>query len=118
MTHRLPLPVRVALGLPRPRHRPFTVLALESSADDTCAAVVTSSGQILSNVVLKQNDVQVRSTLIRPPLDMSTDMNPLAVFTPTELCRLTNRIWCVHRSTHAGGRSILRDDSLLLFKEL
>ncbi|KAH9963732.1 glycoprotease [Russula dissimulans] len=59
MTHRLPLPVRVALGLPRPRHRPFTVLALESSADDTCAAVVTSSGQILSNVVLKQNDVQV-----------------------------------------------------------
>jgi len=51
------LPVRVALGLPRPRHRPFRVLALESSADDTCAAVVTSSGQILSNVVLKQNDV-------------------------------------------------------------
>jgi N6-L-threonylcarbamoyladenine synthase len=42
--------------------RHFTVLALESSADDTCAAVVTSSGQILSNVVLKQNHVYVLST--------------------------------------------------------
>lgn len=42
--------------------RHFTVLALESSADDTCAAVVTSSGQILSNVVLKQNHVSVLST--------------------------------------------------------
>jgi N6-L-threonylcarbamoyladenine synthase len=52
----------------RPRHRlsssrlrvalrQFTVLALESSADDTCAAVVTSSRQILSNVVLRQNHV-------------------------------------------------------------
>ncbi|KAI0296507.1 Gcp-like domain-containing protein [Multifurca ochricompacta] len=50
--------------LPRPRlisfkthSRSFTVLALESSADDTCAAVVTSSGNILSNVVLKQNHI-------------------------------------------------------------
>ena len=33
----------------------FTVLAFESSADDTCAAVVTSSRQILSNVIIKQN---------------------------------------------------------------
>ncbi|TFK25491.1 glycoprotease [Coprinopsis marcescibilis] len=32
----------------------FTVLAVESSADDTCAAVVTSSRKILSSVVLKQ----------------------------------------------------------------
>ncbi|KAL4080997.1 glycoprotease family-domain-containing protein [Scleroderma citrinum] len=36
------------------RSRSFTVLALESSADDTCAAVVTSSRQILSNIVVKQ----------------------------------------------------------------
>ncbi|KIO06069.1 hypothetical protein M404DRAFT_999285 [Pisolithus tinctorius Marx 270] len=35
----------------------FTVLALESSADDTCAAVVTSSRQILSNIVVKQHDL-------------------------------------------------------------
>ncbi|KAF8257944.1 glycoprotease [Lactarius quietus] len=39
------------------RGRLFTVLALESSADDTCAAIVTSSGQILSNVVVKQNRI-------------------------------------------------------------
>ncbi|EJD03286.1 peptidase M22, glycoprotease [Fomitiporia mediterranea MF3/22] len=34
--------------------RGFTVLALESSADDTCAAVVTSEKRILSNVVISQ----------------------------------------------------------------
>ncbi|KAI8975922.1 glycoprotease [Trametes punicea] len=34
--------------------RPFTVLALESSADDSCAAVVTSDRKILSNVVVNQ----------------------------------------------------------------
>ena len=45
----LPSRLRVAA------RRHFTVLALESSADDTCAAVVTSSRKILSNVVLKQN---------------------------------------------------------------
>jgi N6-L-threonylcarbamoyladenine synthase len=43
------------LGAAARRH--LTVLALESSADDTCAAVVTSSRKILSNVVLKQNHV-------------------------------------------------------------
>lgn len=37
--------------------RSFTVLALESSADDTCAAVITSSRQILSNVVVKQHEM-------------------------------------------------------------
>ncbi|KIJ13044.1 hypothetical protein PAXINDRAFT_177058 [Paxillus involutus ATCC 200175] len=39
----------------KPRH--FTVLAVESSADDTCAAVVTSSRGILSNIVIKQHDL-------------------------------------------------------------
>lgn len=38
--------------------RCFTVLALESSADDTCAAVVTSTREILANVVIKQNELQ------------------------------------------------------------
>ncbi|EIN11412.1 peptidase M22 glycoprotease [Punctularia strigosozonata HHB-11173 SS5] len=37
--------------------RDFTVLAIETSADDTCAAVVTSDRQILSNVVVKQHVV-------------------------------------------------------------
>lgn len=39
--------------------RSFTVLAFESSADDTCAAVVTSDRKILSNVVVNQNDLYV-----------------------------------------------------------
>ncbi|KAH9846288.1 glycoprotease [Lenzites betulinus] len=34
--------------------RRFTVLALESSADDSCAAVVTSDRNVLSNVVVSQ----------------------------------------------------------------
>ncbi|CCM04372.1 uncharacterized protein FIBRA_06545 [Fibroporia radiculosa] len=38
-----------------PPHRNLTVLAVESSADDTCAAIVTSERQILSNVVLRQD---------------------------------------------------------------
>ncbi|KAH7905452.1 glycoprotease family-domain-containing protein [Hygrophoropsis aurantiaca] len=37
--------------------RPFTVLAFESSADDTCVAVVNSSRQILSNIVVKQHNL-------------------------------------------------------------
>ncbi|KAI0743176.1 peptidase M22 glycoprotease [Daedaleopsis nitida] len=48
-----PLLPRRLVTLPA-RFRAFTVLALESSADDTCAAVVTSDRQILSNVVINQ----------------------------------------------------------------
>ena len=45
-------------------YRSFTVLALESSADDTCAAVVNSSRTILSNIVLKQHDLCAELTVI------------------------------------------------------
>ena len=55
---RLPSPLRAVA------RRHFTVLALESSADDTCAAVVTSSRKILSNVVLKQNHMWVPFPLV------------------------------------------------------
>ena len=41
--------------LTRRNYRLFTVLALESSADDTCAAIVNSDGEIVSNVVVKQH---------------------------------------------------------------
>ena len=34
--------------------RPGLILALETSCDDTCAAVVTRSGEILSNVISSQ----------------------------------------------------------------
>lgn len=37
--------------------RPQLVLGLESSADDTCAAVVSSTRQILSSVVIKQGHI-------------------------------------------------------------
>ncbi|GAA5885220.1 hypothetical protein JCM6882_009524 [Rhodosporidiobolus microsporus] len=37
--------------------KPLVVLGLESSADDTCAAIVDSSRRILSNVVLKQSSI-------------------------------------------------------------
>ncbi|KAG8214290.1 hypothetical protein J3R82DRAFT_7423 [Butyriboletus roseoflavus] len=39
------------------RSRYFTVLAIESSADDTCAAIVTSSRHVVSNVVIKQHNL-------------------------------------------------------------
>lgn len=54
-----------ALSVARPRVSPFVharhfnVLAIESSADDTCAAIVDSSRRILSNVVIKQHDMFV-----------------------------------------------------------
>ncbi|VDC03612.1 unnamed protein product [Peniophora sp. CBMAI 1063] len=37
--------------------RLFNVLAVESSADDTAAAIVTSDRRILANVVIKQNQI-------------------------------------------------------------
>ena len=51
--------LRILLRAVKPPTRSLTVLALESSADDTCAAVITSSRQILSNVVVKQHDMLV-----------------------------------------------------------
>jgi hypothetical protein len=35
----------------------ITILALESSADDTCAAIVSDNKTIHANVVLKQDDL-------------------------------------------------------------
>lgn len=35
--------------------RPFRLLAIESSADDSCASIVSSDRRILSNVVVKQH---------------------------------------------------------------
>ncbi|KAH7885615.1 glycoprotease family-domain-containing protein [Phlebopus sp. FC_14] len=46
--------------------RPFTVLAIESSADDTCAAVVSSSHEILSNVIIKQHEIHKTHGGIHP----------------------------------------------------
>lgn len=46
--------------------RPLRILGLESSADDTCASIVTSRGEMLSNIVLKQSDLLERFGGIHP----------------------------------------------------
>ena len=65
----------------------FNVLALESSADDTCAAIVTSTRKILSNVVIKQNRMSVGSAsgVIQTVdiLALLIDTRCRAVFTPS-----------------------------------
>lgn len=42
------------------RPKRFRILGLESSADDTCAAVVDSDRRLLSSVVRKQHDIHSR----------------------------------------------------------
>lgn len=44
----------------------LTVLGLESSADDSCCAIVNSNRQILANVVLKQHDINAKWGGIHP----------------------------------------------------
>ncbi|KAJ6593703.1 glycoprotease family-domain-containing protein [Mycena capillaripes] len=52
--------------LARTLGRPFRVLAIESSADDTCAAVVDASRRIWSNVVVSQNHLHEAEGGIQP----------------------------------------------------
>ncbi|KAF8891701.1 glycoprotease family-domain-containing protein [Infundibulicybe gibba] len=63
------------------RCRKFTVLAIESSADDTCAAVVKSSREICSNVVIKQHDLHEAYGGIHPAVAIEAHQRnmPLAV---------------------------------------
>ena len=51
-----PASLRAATGLPD-RTRPFTVLGIETSCDDTGAAVVRSDGLILGEALAKQIDI-------------------------------------------------------------
>jgi N6-L-threonylcarbamoyladenine synthase len=46
--------------------RALTVLALESSADDSCAAIVDSDRRIISNVVIKQHHLNIKHGGIHP----------------------------------------------------
>ena len=46
--------------------RALTVLALESSADDSCASIVNSERKILSTVVIKQHHLNVKHGGIHP----------------------------------------------------
>lgn len=56
-------------GLPD-RTRPFTVLGIESSCDDTGVAIVRSDGTILSQVVYSQNAIHEKFGGIVPTLAM------------------------------------------------
>ena len=56
-------------GLPD-RTKPFLVLGIESSCDDTGAAIVRSDGVILSNVVYSQYEIHERFGGIVPSLAM------------------------------------------------
>ena len=46
--------------------RPIVVLGLESSADDSCASIVTSDRRILSNAVVKQHTLNAQYGGIHP----------------------------------------------------
>lgn len=75
--------------------RSFTVLALESSADDTCAAILTSRREIMSNVVVKQHNVHASLSnfhLLNITADcvlFKSDMRDSAVFIPQRQLQAT-----------------------------
>ncbi|KAJ6495566.1 glycoprotease family-domain-containing protein [Mycena vitilis] len=52
--------------LARTLGRPFRVLGIESSADDTCAAIVDASRRVWSNVVVSQNHIHKHDGGIHP----------------------------------------------------
>ncbi|KAG6369494.1 glycoprotease family-domain-containing protein [Boletus reticuloceps] len=94
-------PRSVQLGLFRHRGVPcrlFTVLAVESSADDTCAAVVTSSRQILSNVVIKQHDLHEDFGGIHPTVAIEGHQRNMPI--------------AVQRALHESCMSIQRIDGI------
>jgi hypothetical protein len=87
---------------PRGRQtRFFTVLALECSADDTCAAVVTSTGQILSNVVIKQNHMCVCAvSLYDVRSHTAIDMKASEAYILTAPFKPINETWWAHSTVH------------------
>lgn len=58
---------------------PILVLGLESSADDTCASVVSSDKRILSNVVIKQSTTHEQFGGIHPMYAVENHMKNMGV---------------------------------------
>lgn len=58
-------PARLFHATARAR-KPLTVLALESSADDSCCAIVDADRRIHANVVLKQHEINATQGGINP----------------------------------------------------
>ncbi|KAH7108184.1 peptidase M22, glycoprotease [Auriculariales sp. MPI-PUGE-AT-0066] len=69
----------------RVARRTFTVLAFESSADDSCAALVTSSRKILANVVIKQDKLNASFGGIHPYIALDQHQSNLPVALRTAL---------------------------------
>lgn len=61
-------------GLPD-KEKPFLVLGIESSCDDTGAAIVRSDGVVLSNVVYSQYEIHEKFGGIVPSLAMEAHRN-------------------------------------------
>ncbi|CDO76685.1 hypothetical protein BN946_scf184677.g5 [Trametes cinnabarina] len=81
-------PLRPFISTRSPRHRSsraFTVLALESSADDSCAAVVTSNRNILSNVVVSQQAFVEQYGGIHPFIALHAHQRNMASSSPNVL---------------------------------
>ncbi|PPQ65012.1 hypothetical protein CVT26_015721 [Gymnopilus dilepis] len=77
------------------RTRSFTVLAIESSADDTCAAIVDSSRKIHANVVMKQHDIHEEFGGIYPMSAIGTHQS--------------NMPYAVRKALDDAGFDIVRD---------
>lgn len=81
---------RITRRLLSTENSPIKILALESSADDTCAAIVDSDRKIYSNVVMKQDDLL--GNIILPQLDSSgADCGILDLKQSSEVYILTMR---------------------------
>ncbi|KAI5448973.1 Mitochondrial tRNAs modification protein, partial [Naganishia albida] len=70
--------------------RPFRLLAIESSADDSCAAIVSSDRKIWSNVVVKQHLIHEKFGGIHPikSQDAHARNIPLAIQTALQEAKL------------------------------
>ena len=82
--------------------RRFTVLAIESSADDTCAAIVDYTRRIHSNVVIKQNEVYA---FVYTPFSISSclpsDMRLMGAYIHIAQSLLIKAIWYRTINYHA-----------------
>ncbi len=57
------------------KEKPYLVLGIESSCDDTGVAIVSSDGQILANIVYSQHDIHEQFGGIVPSLAMNAHQN-------------------------------------------
>ncbi|KDQ57719.1 hypothetical protein JAAARDRAFT_130097 [Jaapia argillacea MUCL 33604] len=103
---RIPRTHILASNLLRITRRSFTVLGIESSADDTCAAIVTSDRQILSNVVVKQHDLHESFGGIHPFVAIEGHQKNLARAVRKALGDAKVAVWEVDGIAYTRGPGI------------